>query len=316
MSIPNPSFIGIDVGKSQLDAACHGDPSSLSFPYNPDGLAHLLSWIQGISPSLIAVEATGGYEKPLVHLLCQAGFHVAIVPPKRVLDFARAHNLKAKTDKLDAHNIAHFAAVMNPRTFTPPSPVHEKLIALVSRRRQISQMIIAEKNRLQQVGKEIKPRIQRHIDWLEDEEKQIEREIRDLIQSDPDMQEKLKILTSAKGIANVSASALLAELPELGTVDRKKIAALVGVAPFNRDSGKKKGKRSTKGGRYTVRSALYMATLTATQFNPTIRCFYRRLLSSGKEKKVALVACMRKFIIILNAMLREKKPFLSQQSFA
>jgi transposase len=316
MSTPRSSFIGIDVGKSQLDAALHEDPSSHSFPYNADGLVLLLAWIQDISPSLIAIEATGGYERALVHFLTQVGFKVAVVPPKRVLDFARAHNLKAKTDKLDSHNIAHFAAVMNPRVFTPPSPAQERLVALVSRRRQISQMIIAEKNRLLQVGNEIKPRIQDHIDWLEEEEKDIQDHIRDLIRSDPEMQEKRDLLASAKGIGDISAFALLAELPELGTLGRKEISALLGVAPFNRDSGKKKGKRYTKGGRYTVRAAFYMATLTATQFNPVIKCFYQRLLSQGKEKKVALVACMRKFITILNAMIRDRKPFIAQSTFA
>jgi len=241
---------------------------------------------------------------------------VAIVPPKRVRDFARAFNLLAKTDRLDAHNIAHFAAVMNPRSFTPASPANEKLIALVSRRRQITQMIIAEKNRLQQAAPEIKPRIQEHIDWLEDEEKDIQRDIRDLIQSDPEMKEKVDLLSSAKGIGPITAASLVAELPELGTLDRKEIAALIGVAPFNRDSGKKTGKRSTKGGRYSVRAIFYMATLTAVQFNPTIKRFYLHLQSQGKEKKVALVACMRKFITILNAMVREKKPFLAQSTFS
>lgn len=316
MSTLNSFFVGIDVGKSQLDAALFDDPSTFSFQYNAEGLVLLLAWIQDISPSLIVVEATGGYERAVVHFLCQAGFKVAIVSPKRVLDFARAHNLKAKTDKLDAHNIAHFAAVMNPRPFTPPSPSQDKLAALVSRRRQISQMIIAEKNRLQQSDKEIKPRIQDHIDWLEEEEKDIQDHIQDLIRSDPEMQEKLNILSSAKGIGDITAFVLLAELPELGTLDRKEISALIGVAPFNRDSGKMKGKRYTKGGRYTVRAAFYMATLTATQFNPVIKRFYQRLLSHNKEKKVALVACMRKFITILNAMIRDRKPFIAQSNFA
>lgn len=315
MSTPNSSFIGIDVGKSQLDAALFENPATHSFPYNPDGLVRLLAWIQDISPSLIAVEATGGYERALVHFLCQAGIRVAIVSPKRVLDFARAHNLKAKTDKLDAHNIAHFAAAMKPRVFMPPSPAQEKLMALVTRRRQISHMIISEKNRLLQASQDIKPRIQDHIDWLEEEEKEIQDHMRELIGSDPEMKEKLDILSSAKGIGDVSAFTLLAEMPELGTIGGKEISALLGVAPFNRDSGKMKGKRHTKGGRYGARSAFYMATLSAIRFNPVIKRFYERLLSQGKEKKVALVACMRKFIVILNAMLRDRKPFISQSSF-
>jgi transposase len=316
MSTPNSSFVGIDVGKSQLDAALHEDPATHSFPYTPDGLVRLLAWIQDVSPSLIVVEATGGYERALVLFLSNAGIKVAVVSPKRVLDFARAHNLKAKTDKLDAHNIAHFAAVMKPRVFTPPSPAQQTLIDLVTRRRQIAQMIISEKNRLMQASQDIKPRIQDHLDWLDEEEKEIQEKMRDLINSDPNMQEKMDILSSAKGIGNISAFTLLAEVPELGTIGGKEISALLGVAPFNRDSGKMKGKRHTKGGRYGARAVIYMATLSAISFNPVIKRFYQRLLSQGKEKKVALVACMRKFIVILNAMLRDRKPFLVQSTFA
>jgi transposase len=217
---------------------------------------------------------------------------------------------------LDAHNIAHFAAAMKPRAFTPPSPAQEKLLALVNRRRQIAHMIISEKNRLLQADQEIKARIQDHIDWLEEEEKEIQEKMRDLIKSDPDMREKLDILKSAKGIGDVSAFTLLAEVSEMGIIGGKQVSALIGVAPFNRDSGKMRGKRHTKGGRYNARSAFYMATLSAIRWNPVIKCFYQRLLSQGKEKKVAIVACMRKFIVILNAMLRDRKPFLVQSTFA
>jgi transposase len=315
MSTPNSSFVGIDVGKSKLDAALHGNSSTHSFPYNPDGLVRLRALIQDVSPSLIAVEATGGYERTLVLFLSKAGLKVAIVSPKQVLDFARAHNEKAKTDKLDAHNIAFFAATMKPRVFTPPSPVQQNLMALVTRRRQIAQMIISEKNRLFQAGQDIKPGIQDHIDWLEEEEKEIEEELRNLIKSDPDLREKLDILCSATGIGDVSAFTMLAELPEMGIVNGKQVSSLLGVAPFNRDSVKVRGKRHTKGGRYNARSAFYMATLSAIRWNPVHRRFYQRLLYQGKEKKVAIVACMRKFIVILNAMLRDRKRFLVQSSF-
>jgi transposase len=315
MSTPNYSFIGIDVGKSQLDAARHDSPATHSFSNTPEGLVKILTWIQDVSPALVAVEASGGYERALVHFLSSAGIQVAVVSPNQVLDFARAHNQKAKTDKLDAHNIAYFASIMKPRVFSPPSPVQEKLLALVTRRRQIAHMIIPEKNRLMQACPDIRPRIQEHIDWLEEEEKEIEEKMRDLINSDPDMQEKLKILSSAKGVGDVSAFSMLAELPEMGTIGGKQISALLGVAPFNRDSGKKKGKRRTGGGRYNARSAFYMATLSAIRWNPVIKRFYERLLSQGKEKKVAIVACMRKFIVILNAMLRDRKPFIVQSSF-
>lgn len=316
MSTPISSIMGIDVGKSQLDAALFEDSATHSFPYNPDGLARLLAWIQDVSPAFVAVEATGGYEQALVHFLCTTGVKVAVVSPKRVLDFARSQNLRAKTDKLDAHNIAHFAAVMKPRLFVLPSPAQEKLEALVTRRRQISWMLISEKNRLMQASLEIKPRIQEHIDWLEEEEKDIQAQMRDLIDSDPVMHEKMRILTSAQGIGEVSAFTLLSEVPEMGIIGGKEVSALLGVAPYNRDSGKMKGKRHTKGGRYNARSAFYMATLSAIRWNPVIKRFYERLLSQGKEKKVAIVACMRKFIVILNAMMRDRKPFLVQSSFA
>jgi transposase len=315
MSTPNSPFVGIDVGKSQLDAAVHENSATHSFPYTPDGLVQILAWVQDVSPALVAVEATGGYERALVHFLSKAGIKVAVVSPKQVLDFAKAHNQKAKTDKLDAHNIAFFAATMKPRAFTPPALTQEKLMALVTRRRQIAHMIISEKNRLLQASQDIKPRIQDHIDWLEEEEKEIQDQMRDLISSDPDMREKMDILSSAKGIGEVSAFTILAELPEMGIIGGKQISALLGVAPFNRDSGKMKGKRRTKGGRYNARSAFYMATLSAIRWNPVIKRFYQRLLSQGKEKKVAIVACMRKFIVILNAMLRDRKPFLSQSTF-
>ena len=176
-------------------------------------------------------------------------------------------------------------------------------------------MIISEKNRLFQADQVIKPRIQEHIEWLKEEENEIEEKLRDLISSDPDMREKMDILRSAKGIGDVSAFSLLAEVPELGILTVKEISALIGVAPFNRDSGKMRGKRHTKGVRYTARAAFYMATLTAIRFNPVIKRFYEHLLSRGKEKKVALVACMRKFIVILNAMIRDRKPFLVQSSY-
>jgi transposase len=315
MATSSSVFAGIDISLNSLDLAICGDPTIHSFFNNPEGISQLIAFFHGIRPALVVVEATGGYEKALVQALHQASIPVSVVLPKRIKDFARAQGISAKTDKLDARNIAFFASSLKPHPTAPSSPEQIRLAALVDRRRQIVLMIKAEKTRRPKASPEVHPSFDEHLEWLIDEEKRLSSEIHALIQNQPEMKRKAEIVLSAKGIGPVTASIFVAELPELGILDRKKIAALVGVAPWNKDSGKKLGKRRILGGR-SVRGTFYMATLVAVHTNPVLSRFYQHLLANNKEKKVALVACMRKFITILNAMVRDNQPFRYQPSLA
>lgn len=316
MATSSSVFVGIDISMNSLEVAFFGDEIILSFVNSPKGISPLIDLLREKLPVLVVVEATGGYEKILVQALNQEAIPVSIVLPKRIRDFARAQGILAKTDKLDAKNIAHFASSLQPHPNAPLSAEQVRLSALVDRRRQIVLMIKAERTRLHKAPPDIRPCIDEHIEWLLEEEKRLDALIFDLMQNQPEMKRKSDIVRSAKGIGPVTASDLVAELPELGQLDRKKIAALVGVAPWNSDSGKKIGKRRIRGGRAAVRRTFYMATLTAVHFNPVLAAFYQRLLANKKEKKVALVACMRKFITILNAMVRDNQPFRYQISMA
>jgi transposase len=311
----NDCFFGIDISKTRLDTAAFGDSQLWDFSNDTKGIATFISFLQTKNPVLVVIEATGGYEKAVAKALQQAHIPVAVVSPRRVRDFARASGLLAKTDHLDAHNIAHFAHAMRPRPTPSPTAEEERLEALLARRRQIVRTITDEKNRLSKAPPEIRDRILAHLAWLEQEEKSLSQEIRAIINHHPGMKEKSDLLRTAKGIGLVTASSIVAELPELGLLDRKEIAALVGVAPMNNDSGKKHGKRRTQGGRVAIRSTFYMATLSAIRFNPTIRQFHSRMISHGKPKKVAIVASMRKFITMLNAMIRDSQPWREQLSF-
>jgi transposase len=234
---------------------------------------------------------------------------VALVNPRRVREFAKAIGLAAKTDKLDARLLARFARDVKPQPTETPDQDDEQLSALLARRKQLLDMLTAEKNRLETTPQSLKSKILEHVSWLEEHLQAIEKEIDDLNRKDPERKHKQELLRSVKGIGPVTASTLSADLPELGKLDKKEIAALVGVAPFNNDSGKWRGRRRIKGGRATVRQVLYMAAVAATRFNPVIRSFYQSLLKRGKQKKVAIVACMRKLIVILNAMIRDLKPW-------
>jgi transposase len=312
MATSSSVFVGIDISKKKLDIAIHGDPALYTFFNDAEGIPMLVSFLLDKQASLIVVEATGGFEQALVRALHQSGLPVAIVLPKRIKDFARARGLLAKTDKLDAHNIAFFGFSLPPRPTPPTSSAQDTLVALVARRRQIVDMLKTERNRLHLSSPDVRSNIEEHIAWLLHTEKEINKEIHDLIQIQPEMKAKVAIVCSAKGIGPVIASNLIAELPELGSMDRKKIAALLGVAPMNNDSGKKHGKRRAHGGRMSIRSTFYMAALVAVRFNPVIKRFYLHLLDQHKEKKVALIACMRKFITILNAMVRDNKSFQYQ----
>ncbi len=312
MSTITEVFVGLDIAQAHLDLALWADPQAWRFANDPAGHTALIEHLRPIAPVLIVVEATGGYERGVVHALQQAGWAVAVVNPRRVRDFARANGRLAKTDRLDAHNLAHFAQAVRPHARPVRSAAQEHLAALVARRRQILEMLKGEQNRLHQLPLALRPRLEAHLAWLTAERDSLDRELAAQLDGEPTWQAKAALLRSAPAVGPVTAATLLAEFPELGTLDRKRVAALAGLAPMNQDSGHKRGKRRTSGGRAPLRSTLYMATLTATRYNPVLEAFYQNLLRRGKEKKVALTACMRKFLTILNAMLRDNRPWQSQ----
>ena len=299
-------FVGIDVSKAQLDVAIRPTGEKESFANDKAGIKALVKRLAKIEPTLIVLEATGGYERQVTRALVSADLPVVVVNPRQVRDFAKATGQLAKTDSIDAGVLAHFAEVIRPELRPLPDVVTLELRALTARRRQILEMIAAENNRLAMTSKAVAKRIEAHIRWLEQELERANQELDRAIEQSPIWKENDELLRSAKGIGPVTSRTLLAELPELGTLDRKQISALVGVAPFNRDSGSLKGRRSIWGGRAPVRCALYMATLVATRRNPVIRDFYKRLTAKGKLFKVALVACMRKLLTILNSMIKHK----------
>ena len=303
------SYVGIDVSKDRLDVAVLGEERAWQVDNTSQGIAQLVSWMQDLQPALIVVEATGGYQRAVVEVLFHAGLPVAVVNPAQVRQFARACGLLAKTDKLDAQVLAVFGQRVQPKPYTGKSEAEKQLSALLVRRKQVEEMLKAEQNRLRTVSPSLRGSVERSIAFLKEEKKRLDEQIRELMNEQKAWQEQTEILGSAPGVGPVTTATLLAELPELGKMDRKKIAALVGVAPMNYDSGRKRGYRKTKGGRTEVRSVLYMSTLVATRYNPLIRSQYQHLLKRGKEKKVALTACMRKFLTILNAMLRDRQPF-------
>ena len=302
-------YVGIDVSKARLDIFVSGDNEIWATSNDEEGFQFILERLHPITPALIVVESTGGLEILLLVALYTAGLPVALVNPGRVREFAKSTGLLAKTDKLDARLLARFAEAVKPALTQLPSEAEQLLSDLMGRRCQLIEMLTAEKNRLGTVRKPARPRIEKHIAWLEDELVGINQEINQFIQQSPSFKQKDNILRSTPGVGSVTAAILISDLPELGKLDRKEIASLVGVAPFNNDSGRHRGKRRIKGGRESVRRVLYMAALTAARCNPIIKSFYERLLKMGKEKKVALIACMRKLLTILNAMVRDMKPF-------
>jgi transposase len=303
------SYVGIDVSKDRLDVAVLGYERMWQVNNTSQGIAQLVEWMQDLQPELIVVEATGGYQRSAVEALFRAGLAVAVVNPARVRQFARACGLLAKTDKLDAQVLAVFGQRVQPRRYEGKTEAEKQLSALLVRRKQVEEMLKAEQNRLRTVSPSLRGSLERIITILKEEKKKLDEQIHELMREQQAWQEQAEILASAPGVGMVTTATLLAELPELGKMDRKRIAALVGVAPMNYDSGRKRGYRKTKGGRTEVRSVLYMSTLVATRYNPLIRNQYQHLLKRGKEKKVALTACMRKFLTILNAMMRDQQPF-------
>lgn len=301
-------FIGIDVSQARLDLAVRPD-KTWSVPHDEVAIASLVEQLSTLQPTLIVLEATGGLEIPLTSALATAGLPVVVVNPRQVRDFARASGLLAKTDALDAQVLAHFAERMRPQPRPLPDTEARALAALLTRRRQLVEMLTAEKNRLGSASASIRKSLRAHITWLERELQRTDTDLTHAIQQSPVWREKEELLRSVPGVGPVLTSTLLANLPELGTLTHKQIAALVGVAPFNRDSGTLRGKRTVWGGRAQVRAVLYMNAVVAVRFNPVIRAFYHRLCRAGKAKKVALTACMRKLLVILNAMLKHRTPW-------
>jgi len=303
-------YVGIDVAKDRLDV--HFRPSGEAFAVARDGegLAELTARLVAAAPRLIVMEATGGFEVTVAAAIGAVKLPLAVVNPRQIRDFARATGKLAKTDALDAAAIAHFAEAIRPEPRAIPDEQARALGELVSRRRQVIEMMVAENHRRRQLThRRLLKRIERHLAVLQDELSAIERDLDETIRGTPAWRENEDLLKTVPGVGNATARTLLAELPELGRLDRKQIAALVGVAPINRDSGKMRGKRAVWGGRASVRASLYMAALVASRHNPVIAAMYTRLRAAGKPAKLALTACMRKLLTILNAILRDKTPW-------
>lgn len=299
-------FIGIDVSKHRLDV--HAQPSRESWSVDNDSKGHLqlVEKLVALSPSLVVLEASGGYQAAVAAELAAAKLSVAVVNPRQVRDFAKATGQLAKTDAIDAAVLAQFAEVVRPEPRPLPDELTLELQALVTRRRQLIDMRTAETNRLETSRvQQVRRNIQKNINWLTKQIENVDDDLDTTIRRSPAWREREDLLSSVKGVGSTTARTLLTQLPELGRLNRREIAALVGLAPFNNDSGKRRGKRSIRGGRAEVRAVLYMATVTAVRTsNPQIRAVYDRLLAAGKKPKVALIACARKLLTILNAMMR------------
>ena len=299
-------FVGIDVAQATLEVAVR--PTGEAWQADNDEVAFgdLVERVRALKPSLIVLEATGGIHLPVVAALAAAKLPVVALNPRQVRDFAKATGKLAKTDRIDAQVLAHFAEAVRPEVRALPDAATQELAILVARRRQLMEMRVAEQNRSRGAPARIRSQIREHIEWLNRQMDDLDRDIDQRVRSSRVWRERDDLVRSTPGVGPVLSATLLADLPELGTVSHKAIAALVGLAPLNQDSGKKRGKRVCWGGRATVRAALYMATLVATRRNPVIRDFYQRLLAIHKPKKLALTACMHKMLIILNAMVRRQ----------
>ncbi len=300
----NGLYVGIDVSQQHLDVAVRPTGEVWQSSNDAPGIKTIVERLDELAPHLVVIEATGRMELAVTAELAAAGLRVAVVNPRHVKEFARAAGKLAKTDALDAQVLAHFAEAMQPEPRPLPDASAQEFRSLVTRRRQLVEMITAEKNRLRTSTPQVRTQVQSHIRWMEENLEGLEKDLGDIIRSSPLWKAKEKTLRSVLGVGPVLSMTLVADLPELGTLNRREIAALVGVAPFNRDSGTLRGKRTVWGGRGQVRAVLYMATLVATCHNPVIRSFYQRLCAAGKPKKVALTACMRKLLVILNSMIK------------
>ena len=303
-------FVGIDVSKARLDVATRPEATAFSQPHNTEGVAAVVTRLKALNPTLIVLEATGGLEVAIAVALASAGLAVAVINPRQVRDFARATGRLAKTDRIDAEVLAHFADAIRPAVRPLPDEDARGLDALVTRRRQVIEMRTAELNRLGSTTAAVVRRdLEAHIAYLTRQVESLDKELEQAIEASPCWKAKDDLLRGVPGIGKVVSRTILATLPELGTLSNKRISALVGLAPVARDSGTLKGRRCIAGGRGTVRSLLYMAALTAKRHNPVLRTFYERLIAAGKATKVALTAVMRKLLTIINAMVRHNQPW-------
>lgn len=315
--MPHPArFVGIDVSKATLDIAVRPANEQWSVANDASEIDGLVRQLRTLAPTLIVLEATGGFETALVAALATVGLPVVVANPRQVRDFAKATGQLAKTDRLDAQVLAQFAEQVRPTPRPLPDAATQALQALLTRRRQLLEMLTAERNRRHSASRAVRRGITEHIHWLERELRSVDRDLDQAIQSSPAWRAKDNLLQSVPGVGPILSRTLVAQLPELGTLTRKEIAALVGVAPLNRDSGTLHGKRAVWGGRAPVRAVLYMSTLVATRHNPRIAVFYQRLLAAGKPRKVALTACMRKLLITLNAMVRANTSWEQHRTYA
>jgi len=303
-------FIGIDVSKDQVDVAFRPGGQSLTFANDPSGMEELVQRLTEVNPALVLLEATGGYELRLTAALMKAALPAVVVNPRKARDFAKAIGKLAKTDKIDADVLAHYAEAIRPPARPLPDQQHTELCLLLGRQRQLIDMLTMEKNRVHNCpSRRVKLDVESHVKWLNDQIKQLDKDIANLIRQTPAWRAKDELFQSIPGVGPRVSLALIAYLPELGTLNRKQIAALAGLAPFNRDSGKMRGKRTVWGGRRKVRCLLYMAAVASLRFNPVIGAFYQRLTALGKPTKVALTACMRKLLTIVNAMAKSFSPW-------
>ena len=308
-------YVGIDVAKAQLDVAVRPTDERWVVPNDDAGIRQLMSRLKALEPALVVLEATGGLELPLVAALATEEAPVVVVNPRQVRDFAKATGKLAKTDALDAAVLAHFAEAVRPPVRPLRDAETQVLTSLTARRHQVMTMLLSEKNRLSAATTvAVRPRIEAHIAWLQRELDDLDKSLRETLRQSPVWREKDDLLRTVPGVGEQLSLTLLAYLPELGTLDRRQIAALVGVAPFNRDSGTLRGRRTVWGGRARIRAVLYMGALVASRYNPVIRDFYQRLVAAGKPKKLALTACMRKLLIILNSMLKHRSPWRAERA--
>jgi transposase len=314
-STTHRTCVGIDVSMAKLDVVTTDDHRYRVYAYNDQGMQQLAKDLAAIHPQRVVMEATGGIERRVAVHLVQQGLPVAVVNPRQVRDYAKAFNRLAKTDKIDAQIIADFAVTVQPRLFEIPDKNRQKIQALVTRRRQVQHMITQENNRISRVeDRQVRTMIQQVTRLYEKQLAKINEQIQCLIADDQQMQQRAAMIQSVPGLGPVVTGVLLAELPELGRLNRQQVAKLVGVAPVNRDSGTMRGKRTTGGGRHTIRNPLFMAAMVAARFNPKIKAFYQRLVNNGKPKMVALVACMRKLMVILNTMIRNNQTWTCQNA--
>jgi transposase len=301
--------VGIDVSKAQLDTAFGAEGEVVAFGNDASGISQLLERLKAARPSLVVMEASGGYETAAATAIAAAGWHLAVVNPRQVRDFARATGRLAKSDQIDAAILSAFGKAIEPQVTRLPDEEAQALQALLLRRQQLVAMRAQEHQRLEHAQALMRKNIKKHIDWLDQQIGKLDVDLTAGLRKSPVWRAKDELLRSFKGVGPITSGTLMVALPELGHLDRRKIAALVGLAPFNRDSGKMRGRRSIYGGRARIRTLLYMAATAAIRTNPVIRAFYERLKSRGKPHKVAIVACMRKMLTILNAMVRESTPW-------